>query len=98
MPCPHINCLGFVPGFMVEVIADDVRSQLAEASQLTGAMRLYDSACHSELDWWTASFATSHGIPPGSLVSASESDRVDISRNFPVTPRQGHRAETSSAR
>ena len=69
----------------LDVVADDLRPELAEASQLTESLRLYDSSYHAELQWWTADFELGEGIPHSSLVSAAESDRVDIGRNFPVT-------------
>jgi len=77
----------------LDVIADDLRPQLAQASQLTEALRLYDSSYHAELQWWTAAFAVSDGIPHSSLVSAAESDRVDVGRTFPVTHHPERRAE-----
>ncbi len=67
-----------------DVIADELRPELAQASQLTESLRLYDSYYHAELDWWTGHFETREGIPRSALVSASESDRVDVGRNFPV--------------
>ncbi len=69
----------------LDVIADELRPELAEASQLTESLRLYDSSYHAELSWWTGPFESREGIPYSSLVSAPESDRVDIGRNFPVT-------------
>lgn len=69
----------------LDVMAGDVYPQLVEASQLTEALRLYNSAYHGELDWWTTPFNLTQGIPPSSLVSAAESDRVDIARLFPVS-------------
>ncbi|WNG91846.1 Acg family FMN-binding oxidoreductase [Mycobacterium sp. ITM-2016-00318] len=69
----------------LDVIADDLRQELAEASQLAETFRLYDSGYHSELVGWTADFKLHDGIPQSSLISASESDRVDVGRNFPVT-------------
>jgi hypothetical protein len=77
----------------LDVIPDALRSQLAEASQLTDALRLYDSSYHAELQWWTAAFAVYEGIPRSSLVSAAESDRVDVGRTFPVTQRGERRPE-----
>ena len=68
----------------LDVIADELRPELAEASQLTESLRLYDSSYHAELSWWTGPFESREGIPHSSLVSASESDRVDVGRNFPV--------------
>jgi hypothetical protein len=69
----------------LDVIADELRPELADASQLTESLRLYDSSYHAELSWWTGPFESREGIPHSSLVSAPESDRVDIGRNFPVT-------------
>ena len=68
----------------LDVIADELRPELAQASQLTESLRLYDSYYHAELDWWTGHFETREGIPRSALVSASESDCVDVGRNFPV--------------
>lgn len=70
----------------LDVIADEVRPQLARASRLTESLRLYDSAYHTELYWWTGHFETSEGVPRSSLLSSSESDQVDIRRDFPVSP------------
>ena len=35
----------------LDVIADELRPRLAEASQLTESLRLYDSSYQTELDW-----------------------------------------------
>jgi hypothetical protein len=77
----------------LDVVADELRPQLAQASQLTEALRLYDSSYHAELQWWTAAFEVTDGIPHSSLVSAAESDRVDVGRTFPVTHHPERRAE-----
>jgi hypothetical protein len=77
----------------LDVIPDELRAQLAEASQLTESLRLYDSSYHAELQWWTAAYAVTEGIPHSSLVSAAESDRVDVGRTFPVTQRPERRTE-----
>lgn len=69
---------------VLDILSDEDRPRLAEASQLTEALRLYDSSYHAELNWWTESFASDDGVPPSALVSAAESDRVDIGRDFPV--------------
>jgi hypothetical protein len=79
-------------------IPDDLRPQLAEASQLTESLRLYDSSYHAELDWWTAAFEVSEGIPHSSLVSAAESDRVAVGRTFPVTHHRERRPEVDEDR
>jgi hypothetical protein len=77
----------------IDVVPDALRPQLAEASQLTESLRLYDSSYHAELEWWTATFEFSEGIPHSSLVSAAESDRVDVGRAFPVTHHRERRSE-----
>jgi hypothetical protein len=77
----------------IDTIPDDLRSQLAEASQLAESLRLYDSSYHAELEWWTAAFEVFEGIPHSSLVSAAESDRVDVGRTFPVTHHRERRPE-----
>ena len=77
----------------LDVVPDELRSELAEASQLTESLRLYDSSYHAELEWWTAPFELSEGIPQSSLVSAAESDRVDVGRTFPVTHHRERRPE-----
>jgi len=74
----------------LDVIADELRPRLAEASQLTESLRMYDSSYFSELNWWTGHFENSEGIPLSALVSAAESDQVDVGRRFPVT-RDRHR-------
>lgn len=82
----------------VDVIADDDRARLAEASSLTEALRLYDSAYHAELNWWTAPYEVSDGIPHSALVSAAESDRVDVGRAFPVTHNEERRLDVGDDR
>ena len=77
----------------LDVIADELRPELAQASQLTESLRLYDSSYHAELSWWTGHYETVDGIPQSSLVSAAEGDRVDVGRNFPVTHNSDRRFE-----
>jgi len=68
----------------LDVIPDEFRQDLAEGSQFSELSRLYDSSYHSELSRWTKPFDTNQGIPPSALVSAEESERVNIGRDFPV--------------
>lgn len=75
----------------VDVVDPADRAAVAEASQLTDALRLFDSAYHNEIAWWTSPFDVTDGIPHSSLVSAAEADRVDVGRNFPVTDRPERR-------
>lgn len=77
----------------VDVVDPSARPLLAEASRLSEALRLYDSTYHAELSWWTALFNDSDGVPQSSLVSAAESDRVDIGRSFPVTHHRDRRPQ-----
>lgn len=76
----------------LDVIPDELRAELAQASALTESLRLYDTAYHAELSWWTGGFETEEGVPASSLISASESDRVDVRRNFPATRNADRRA------
>ena len=57
---------------MFDVVLDDARPQLAEASQLTEAIRRSDPTYAAELAWWTAS-----------QPSATGSAGVDVARTFP---------------
>lgn len=82
----------------LDVLAEDSRPLLADAAALTEALRMYDSSYHAELDWWTAPFEGSDGIPRSALVSAAESDRVEIGRNFPVTHHRERRSQVAEDR
>jgi hypothetical protein len=82
----------------LDVVADELRAELAEASQLADSLRLYDSSYHSELAGWTGPFEVTDGIPDSSLVSAAESDRVDVGRNFPVTRNTDRRSDFGTDR
>lgn len=75
----------------LDVLADEMRADVAEAAALTETLRLYDSAYHSELAWWTTPFATEDGIPQSALISAAESERVAVARTFPVTSHSDRR-------
>ncbi|WP_275080632.1 Acg family FMN-binding oxidoreductase [Mycolicibacter sinensis] len=68
----------------LDVLPEDARPRLAQASQLAESLRLYDSTYHAELRRWTVPFAESAGIPYSALASAAEGDRVDIGRAFPA--------------
>ena len=78
----------------LDVIADELRPELAEASQLTESLRLYDSSYHAELSWWTGHYETARRYS-AELASCrrAESDRVDVGRNFPVTRNSDRRFE-----
>lgn len=82
----------------VDVIGDRGRSELADAASLSEALRLYDSGYHAEMNWWTAPYEVSDGIPHSALVSAAESDRVDVGRSFPVTHNEERRVTAGDDR
>ena len=71
---------------ILDVLADNVRPRLAEASRLTEALRRYDDHYHHELDWWTSPLREAEGIPESALVSESDDRRVYVNRRFPVDP------------
>lgn len=77
----------------LDILGDDARPRLAEASQLAESLRLYNSTYHAELSLWTAPFEASEGIPYSALVSAAEGDRVDVGRVFPVSHHSERRTE-----
>jgi len=82
----------------IDVLDARQRTELAEASHLAELLRKYDAAYHAELGWWTAPFGAATGVPHSALVSAAESDRVDIGRAFPVTHTQERRRQTGDDR
>ena len=65
------------------VVADDDREQLAQASQLTEALRRQDPSYQSELRWWTSPFNLDEESQATSRLSTSEAGRVDVARAFP---------------
>jgi hypothetical protein len=79
----------------VDIIPEDMRPRLLEASQMAESLRRYDSSYHDELRWWTAPFEESEGIPHSSLVSEAENDRVGVGRVFPAIHRPDRRPEIS---
>ena len=82
----------------LDVLTDEQRPRLADASQLTEALRRDDPSYHAELQWWTSPFALAQGVPPSALVSAAERRRVDVGRHFPVRSHQHRRAEIEADR
>ena len=77
----------------LDVLADELRPRLVEASQLTEALRRDDATYHAELEWWTSPFASNEGVSPKALASDTESRRVDVAREFPVRSHQNRRPE-----
>jgi len=68
----------------LEVLPDEVRPQLAEASRLADSLRRYDDEYQHELSWWTEPSRESDGIPHSALLSESQARRVDVQRRFPA--------------
>jgi hypothetical protein len=81
----------------LDVLADELRPELVQASALTEALQR-NTGYQAELDWWTAPFASSEGIPRSALTSVNESDRVDVNRSFPVEGRGARRADIGDDR
>jgi len=80
----------------LDVLADEMRPQLAEASRLTEALRRDDDSYHAELQWWTSPFAGAQGVPPDALASVGEQRRVDVARDFPVRSHADRRSEVTA--
>jgi hypothetical protein len=81
----------------LDVLSDDARPELKDASVLTESLRLNDPYYHTELDWWTAPYEASQGIPYSSLVSADERKRVDVGRTFPAPRHHEQRTDVPTA-
>jgi hypothetical protein len=80
----------------LDVLSDDARPELAEASRLTESLRRYDEYYHDELRWWTEPFRLHQGVPPSALVSEDERNRVDIDREFPAAGHTDRRPEVQA--
>ena len=80
----------------LDVVADDARPTLAEASRLTESFRRDDEYYHDELHWWTEPFRLYQGVPPSALVSEQERARVDIGREFPATQHGDRRSDLAA--
>lgn len=78
----------------IDVLPASARPQLNEAARLAESLRRYDDFYHRELQWWTAPFRQSEGIPVSHLVSRREADRVAVNRRFPVREFSDRRAAT----
>jgi hypothetical protein len=78
----------------LDVLADEAHPQLAEAARLTESIRSNDDFYHHELQWWTAPFRLSEGVPPSALISDSERRRVEVNRNFRLSGHLDRRAAT----
>ncbi|MBB5915372.1 nitroreductase [Nocardia transvalensis] len=66
----------------LDVIPDDERPTLAHASELTAALRRYDSGYQAELRWWAGHVVGRTGVPRTALTAAEEQG-VSIARKMP---------------
>lgn len=71
-------------GVDLDVIDDNGRPALADASRRSERHRLNDASYQYELLWWTGSSRVGDGIPASALPSSAEAHRVDVAREFPV--------------
>lgn len=71
----------------LDVIDDNGRPALADASRRNEQDRRDDASYRYELLWWTGYSHVSDGIPPGALPSSAEAELVDVARDFPVYSR-----------
>ncbi|ATL69293.1 Acg family FMN-binding oxidoreductase [Nocardia terpenica] len=69
---------------VLTVLDENCRPALAHASQLTRALRRFDSEYQIELHWWTGHFNDTEGVPPTALPTADEQRRVPVGRAFPT--------------
>ncbi|RUP04907.1 MAG: NAD(P)H nitroreductase [Mycobacterium sp.] len=82
----------------LEVLGDDARPRLAEATRLSEALRRYDDSYHHELSWWTAPSRENDGIPQAALVSGAEARGVGVNREFPTESDTEHAVRHDQAK
>ncbi|MEU7631182.1 NAD(P)H nitroreductase [Nocardia sp. NPDC049220] len=80
---------------VLDVLRDECRPALARASEMTAALRRYDSEYHAELRWWTGHIVADTGIPGEALISSEERQRVAVGRQFPTTTGAPRRSEVT---
>ena len=68
----------------LDVIPDDSRPQLADASRLTRKCAATTRHITPNFSGGRRDSDSSQGIPPGSLLSETEAQRVDVARDFPT--------------
>jgi len=82
----------------LQVLGDDARPRLAEATRLSEALRRYDDSYHHELSWWTAPSRENDGIPQAALVSGAEARGVGVNREFPTESDTEHAVRHDQAK
>lgn len=68
----------------LDVIDDNGRPALADASRRSEENRLRDASYRYELLWWTGHSSADDGLPSSALPSRAEASRVDVARDFPT--------------
>ncbi|MQY22266.1 Acg family FMN-binding oxidoreductase [Nocardia macrotermitis] len=77
----------------LDILAAEVRPQLAAVSERAAAVREYDMFYQQEIQWWAGHSGTVEGVPPAALASDAERTRVDVGRAFPRPSHSERRAE-----
>jgi len=67
----------------LDVIDDDGRPILADASRESEEHRLGDPSYRYELLWWTGHSGSGAGVPSSAIPSRAEASHVDVARDFP---------------
>ncbi|MFG1930701.1 Acg family FMN-binding oxidoreductase [Mycobacterium sp. NPDC048908] len=68
----------------LDVIDEDGRPILADASRRSEEHRRDDASYRYELLWWTGHSSSEGGVPSSALPSTVEASHVDIAREFPA--------------
>lgn len=68
----------------LDVINDNGRPALADASRRSEENRLRDASYRYELLWWTGHSSAEDGLPASALPSRAEASHVDVARDFPT--------------
>ena len=68
----------------LDVIDDDGRPILADASRRGEEHRRGDASYRYELLWWTGHSSSEDGVPSSALPSPAEASHVDVAREFPA--------------
>ena len=68
----------------MNVIGDDGRPALADASRRSEEHRRNDASYRYELLWWTHHSDSTEGIPPTALPSPAQAAQIDVARDFPT--------------
>ena len=68
----------------LDVIDDNGRPALADASRQSEEHRLDDASYRYELLWWTGHSSADDGLPSSALPSRAEASRIDVARDFPT--------------